>query len=71
MKKIIPFFNIPVLISVLVFTFALPCLAGPKAVFVNPDYIFGSLPEGQGLTHDFIVKNEGDAPLNITNVQPP
>lgn len=45
--------------------------AGPRAVPVAPCFDFKSVFEGQNLTHDFIIKNQGDAPLNITGVQPP
>lgn len=50
---------------------AVNAFAGPKAVFVQPSFDFKAVSEGTHLTHDFIVKNEGDAPLNITKVQPP
>lgn len=45
--------------------------AGPIAVPVDPSFEFGAVLEGQILTHDFIIKNQGDAPLNITDVRPP
>ncbi len=45
--------------------------AGPLAVPVDPSFEFESVLEGQHLTHDFIIKNQGDAPLNITGVRPP
>lgn len=47
------------------------CTAAPKAELVNPVFTFDPLPEGQGLTHEFIIKNTGDAPLNILSVLPP
>ncbi len=49
----------------------IPCMAAPKAVLVNPVYHFASLPEGEAITHEFVVKNEGNAPLNILKVMPP
>ncbi|MDD9300844.1 MAG: hypothetical protein HUK40_00265 [Desulfobacter sp.] len=45
--------------------------AKPKAVFVNPTFEFSPLAEGQGITHEFVVKNLGDTPLNILSVIPP
>ena len=42
----------------------------PKAVAVEPVADMGSVPKGDKVTHDFIIKNEGDADLMITNVQP-
>ena len=30
----------------------------------------GNVPKGDKITHDFLIKNEGDADLQITNVQP-
>lgn len=45
--------------------------AGPIAVPVAPSFEFEPVLEGQHLTHDFIIKNQGDAPLNITGVRPP
>lgn len=45
--------------------------AAPKAVAVNPKYIFPPMAEGQGMTHEFTIKNEGDTELNIIGVYPP
>lgn len=45
--------------------------AGPHAVPTAPSFEFAPVLEGQHLTHDFIIKNQGDAPLNITDVRPP
>jgi len=42
----------------------------PKAVAVEPVADLGSVPKGEKITHDFVIKNEGDADLMITNVQP-
>ncbi len=50
---------------------ALPCYAGPKAVLVESVFEFDILPEGEQITHEFVIRNEGDAPLNIINVLPP
>jgi hypothetical protein len=51
--------------------FGLPCGATPKAVPVEAVFEFSSLPEGEKITHEFIVRNIGDTDLNITNVLPP
>lgn len=45
--------------------------ADPIAVPVAPAFEFEPVLEGTLLTHDFIIKNQGDAPLNITDVRPP
>ncbi len=47
------------------------CTAAPRAELVNPVFTFDPVPDGQPLTHEFIIKNTGDAPLNILSVLPP
>lgn len=42
----------------------------PKAVAVEAIKDAGSIPKGEKIVVDFVIKNEGDAPLEITNVQP-
>jgi hypothetical protein len=42
----------------------------PKAVAVEPVKDVGSVSKGDKIVHDFAIKNEGDADLTITNVQP-
>ena len=42
----------------------------PKATIAEPIHEAGNVPKGDKITHDFIVKNDGDADLQITNVQP-
>jgi hypothetical protein len=44
--------------------------AKPKAVAVEPVADVGSVPKGDKISHDFLIKNEGTADLTITNVQP-
>lgn len=51
--------------------FSAPCTATPKAVLVEPVFQFAPIPEGDELIHEFMVKNQGDTPLNITKVAPP
>lgn len=42
----------------------------PKAVAVEPVKDVGVVAKGEKIVHDFVIKNEGDAPLEITSVQP-
>lgn len=42
----------------------------PKAVFPETQYNFAPLYEGEEIKHDFIIQNQGKAPLVITNVRP-
>jgi hypothetical protein len=42
----------------------------PKAVVVEPIGDVGSVAKGDNATHDFVIKNDGAADLQITNVQP-
>lgn len=42
----------------------------PKAVAVEAIKDAGSVPKGDKITVDFVIRNDGDAPLEITNVQP-
>lgn len=40
-----------------------------KIVFDEPVYVFGTINEGDIVTHDFKFKNTGDAPLQISNAK--
>jgi hypothetical protein len=42
----------------------------PKAVPVEPIKDFGVVPKGEKVVHDFMIRNEGDLPLEITEVRP-
>lgn len=42
----------------------------PKAVAVEPIKDAGTVPKGEKIIHDFAIRNDGDAPLEITNVRP-
>lgn len=42
----------------------------PKAVAVEPIKDMGTVPKGEKIIHDFQIRNDGDAPLEITNVRP-
>lgn len=41
----------------------------PKAVVSEPIKEAGTIAKGEKIVHDFVIKNEGDAVLEITNVQ--
>lgn len=51
---------------------ALPLAAQgqPKAVAVEAVKDLGTIAKGEKATHDFVIRNEGDAPLEITAVRP-
>lgn len=57
---IAPLFSIAVLADS-----QLPCI-----IITEPNYSFGELSETAPLSHNFIVKNNGKADLNIRDVQP-
>ncbi|RPH53759.1 DUF1573 domain-containing protein, partial [bacterium] len=42
----------------------------PKAVAVEPIKDAGNVPKGDKIIHDFVIRNDGDAPLEITQVHP-
>lgn len=44
--------------------------SGPKAVIEEPIFDAGKVAKGEDVVHDFVIRNEGDAPLNITDVRP-
>jgi len=44
--------------------------SGPKAVVEEPLFDAGKVAKGEDVVHDFVIRNEGDAPLNITDVRP-
>lgn len=63
--------KLSVAIAVAAFFSALPGFAGePKAIPVEPIKSFDQVARGELLVHDFLIKNEGDATLEITNVHP-
>lgn len=43
---------------------------GPRAMPVEPIKDFDIVPKGDVIQHEFLIKNEGDAPLEITDVKP-
>lgn len=44
--------------------------AEPKAVVAEPVHEAGTVPTGKKIAHDFVVENQGEAPLEITSVRP-
>lgn len=42
----------------------------PKAVAVEPIKDVGTVAKGEKITHDFVIRNDGDVPLEITQVHP-
>lgn len=44
--------------------------AKPRVEVDQPEALFGEAAKGEELTHDFVVRNTGDAPLEITRVAP-
>lgn len=42
--------------------------AGADIVVEEPVFLFGSVPEGTQVTHDFIIRNPGDEVLSILGV---
>src|SRR5947209_20165588 len=60
-----------VIIAIPATLFAQGTVAGkPKAVAVEPVTDVGTVAKGDSVTHDFVIKNEGTAPLEITQVRP-
>ncbi len=46
-----------------------PAAAGPRIAFDSVSFDWGTVFEGSGASHTFEMRNEGDATLEITNVQ--
>lgn len=42
----------------------------PSIQVPSPTHDFGEVPEGAEVTHDFVIKNTGKAPLEIQQVKP-
>lgn len=42
----------------------------PKIVAVEPIKDVGTVPKGEKIVQDFVIRNDGDAVLEITNIQP-
>ncbi|MGD8833300.1 MAG: DUF1573 domain-containing protein [Desulfobacteraceae bacterium] len=44
--------------------------AAPKAVYPKKEHDFGEVFEGTEIKYDFVIENQGDAPLVIKNIRP-
>lgn len=59
-------------VALLVFMgFAAPVFGAgptPMAVVDKPSYDFAQVIDGTVVTHDFVIKNQGDAPLTIGKI---
>lgn len=42
----------------------------PRAVLPEPNYDAGKVAKGESIVHDFVIRNDGEAPLQITDVRP-
>ncbi len=43
----------------------------PELVIDHPVFVFNPVPEGEHVSHIFMLKNKGDASVKITEVRPP
>jgi hypothetical protein len=50
---------------------SVPVWAGPRAVITELVFEFKNVPEGQKVSHEYVIKNNGDALLKIVKVSPP
>ncbi|MEN6474398.1 MAG: DUF1573 domain-containing protein [Syntrophaceae bacterium] len=48
---------------------AFSAAAAPKVMIAEPQYMFGQVLDGVVVTHDFVIRNQGDAPLIIGRVR--
>jgi len=58
------------LCAALLVTASLWAAGAPKAAVVEPIKDVGNVAKGEKIVHDFAIKNDGNADLTITNVQP-
>jgi len=58
------------LCAVLLVAAAVFAAGKPKAVVAEPIKDVGTVATGEKITNDFVIRNDGDAVLEITNVQP-
>lgn len=42
----------------------------PRAVIPDPVYDAGGVAKGEKISHDFVIRNDGEAPLEISDVRP-
>ena len=45
-----------------------PATGGPRIVFPETSYDFGTITQGANVSHTFVVRNAGDAPLRLIDV---
>ncbi len=45
-----------------------PCHAGPRLFMPHRNFTFEPVPDGTVVTHDYIVQNHGDEPLEIVEI---
>jgi hypothetical protein len=45
-----------------------PPTGGPRIVFPETSYDFGTITQGSNVSHTFVVRNAGDAPLTLIDV---
>ncbi len=72
MRKSVPAISFTVcgLIMTLILMAGSPAAAAPKAEIPETTHDFGKVFEDKELTHTFIIKNTGDAPLHIKDIDP-
>jgi len=59
------------LIIILIFGFIANATAQPFVLIDEPVYTFEPMPDGVHISHEFKIKNSGNAVLKIINVKPP
>lgn len=47
---------------------AASCYAGPRVFMPQRNFTFEPVPDGTVLTHEYIVQNHGDEPLEILEI---
>ncbi|MDQ2855317.1 MAG: DUF1573 domain-containing protein, partial [Acidobacteriota bacterium] len=47
-----------------------PQTAHPRAVPIDPNSDAGTFAKGDKISHDFLIRNEGNAPLLVTEARP-
>ncbi len=57
-----------ILFCVCFFMFAGYCHAAPKLFMPERRFVFEPVPDGSVLHHDYILKNQGDEPLEILEI---
>jgi len=60
----------PVVLALILLLSAVSAGAAPRAAFMETQHDFGEVFEDRQLSHTFVIKNSGDAPLEILKVDP-